>query len=170
LRYLATGRSNEDLKYSTSTKVWAHRSHLYHCQSYEILQHFSFLFYRFACANAACSSMHNYNSFDFQTACTIKMLAQNYHTDAQVCLYKKLIMQARQACSYVCSQPPLRANVRFQNVFCSERRFLCSWFPQLGTGGGRRCGGVVLRGIFPWPQYSRRQSQTTSRKAARKYE
>jgi hypothetical protein len=38
LRFLETGRSYEDLKYSTSTKVWAHRSHLYHCQSDEILQ------------------------------------------------------------------------------------------------------------------------------------
>jgi hypothetical protein len=42
LRFLATGRSYEDLKYSTSTKEWAHRSHLYHCQSDEILQLFSF--------------------------------------------------------------------------------------------------------------------------------
>jgi hypothetical protein len=38
LRFLATVRNYEDLKYSTSTKVWAHRSHLYHCQSDEILQ------------------------------------------------------------------------------------------------------------------------------------
>jgi hypothetical protein len=45
LRFLATGKSYEDLKYSTSTQVWAHRSHLYHCQSDEILQHFSFLLY-----------------------------------------------------------------------------------------------------------------------------
>jgi hypothetical protein len=43
LRFLANGRSYEDLKYSTSTKVWAHRSHLYHCQSDEILQNFHFL-------------------------------------------------------------------------------------------------------------------------------
>jgi hypothetical protein len=40
LRFLANGRSNEDLKYSTSTKVWAHRSHLYHCQNDEILQNY----------------------------------------------------------------------------------------------------------------------------------
>jgi hypothetical protein len=40
LRFLATGRRYEDLKYSTSTKVWAHKSHLYHCQSDEILQNF----------------------------------------------------------------------------------------------------------------------------------
>jgi hypothetical protein len=39
LWFVPTGRSYEDLKYSTSTKVWAHRSHLYHCQSDEILQH-----------------------------------------------------------------------------------------------------------------------------------
>jgi hypothetical protein len=45
LRFLATGRSNEDLKYSTSTKVWAHRSHLYHCQSDEIHKKFSVLLY-----------------------------------------------------------------------------------------------------------------------------
>jgi hypothetical protein len=45
LRFLETGRRYEDLKYSTSTKVWAHRSHLYHCQSDEILQNFSFLLY-----------------------------------------------------------------------------------------------------------------------------
>jgi hypothetical protein len=38
LRFLAAGRRYEDLKYSTSTKVWAHISHLYHCQSDEILQ------------------------------------------------------------------------------------------------------------------------------------
>jgi hypothetical protein len=37
LRFQVTGRSYEDLKYSTSTKVWAHRSHLYHCQDDEIL-------------------------------------------------------------------------------------------------------------------------------------
>jgi hypothetical protein len=43
MRFLATGRSYEDLKYSTISKVWAHRSHLYHCQSDEILQNFSFL-------------------------------------------------------------------------------------------------------------------------------
>jgi hypothetical protein len=42
LRFLAKGRSYEDLKYSTSAKVWAHRSHLYHCQSDEILQNFLF--------------------------------------------------------------------------------------------------------------------------------
>jgi hypothetical protein len=45
LRFLVTGKSYEDLKYSTSTKVWAHRSHLYHCQSDEILQNVSFLLY-----------------------------------------------------------------------------------------------------------------------------
>jgi hypothetical protein len=45
LRFLATGRSYEHLKYSTSTKVWAQRSHLYHCQSDEILQNCSFLLY-----------------------------------------------------------------------------------------------------------------------------
>jgi hypothetical protein len=45
LRFLATGRSYEDLNYSTSTKVLAHRSHLYHCQSDEILKNFSFLLY-----------------------------------------------------------------------------------------------------------------------------
>jgi hypothetical protein len=43
LRFLATGRNYDDLKYSTSTKVWAHRSHLYNCQSDEIFQLF-FLF------------------------------------------------------------------------------------------------------------------------------
>jgi hypothetical protein len=90
LRFLATGRSYEGLKYSTSTKVWTHRSHLHHCQCDEILEHFSFLFYRFACASAACSGMHNYNSFNLQAACTITMLAQNYHRDAQVCLCKKI--------------------------------------------------------------------------------
>jgi hypothetical protein len=45
LRFFATGRSYEDLKYSTSTKVWAPRSHLYHCQSNEILQNFSSFLY-----------------------------------------------------------------------------------------------------------------------------
>jgi hypothetical protein len=43
--FLATGRSYEDLKYSTSTKVWAHRSYLHHCQIDEILQNVSFLIY-----------------------------------------------------------------------------------------------------------------------------
>jgi hypothetical protein len=42
LRFLVNGRSYEDLKYSTSTKMWAHRSHLYHCQSDEIFQKFLF--------------------------------------------------------------------------------------------------------------------------------
>jgi hypothetical protein len=47
--------------------------------------------------------MHYYNSFNLQAACKITMLAQNYHRDAQVCLNKRLIMQACQAYSYVCS-------------------------------------------------------------------
>jgi hypothetical protein len=45
LQFLATGRRYEDLKYSASTEVRAHRSHLYHCQSDEILQNVSFLLY-----------------------------------------------------------------------------------------------------------------------------
>jgi hypothetical protein len=40
LRFLETGRSYEDLEYSTSTKVWANRSHPCHCQSHEMLQNF----------------------------------------------------------------------------------------------------------------------------------
>jgi hypothetical protein len=34
--------------------------------------------------------MHNYNSFNLQATCTITILPQNYHTDAQMCLYKKV--------------------------------------------------------------------------------
>jgi hypothetical protein len=48
MRFLATGRRYEDLKYSTSTEVRAHRSHLYHCQSDEILQNVSFLLYDYS--------------------------------------------------------------------------------------------------------------------------
>lgn len=31
------------------------------------------------------------NVINLHSACTITMLAQNYHTDAQVCLYKKIV-------------------------------------------------------------------------------
>jgi hypothetical protein len=58
LRFLATGRSSEDLKYSTSPKVWAHRSHLYHCHSDEILQNCSIIIPPF-CFVEVESSSHN---------------------------------------------------------------------------------------------------------------